>query len=219
MNSYQITFHLDGSGVYFDPAEPIHIDALVAWVLAPMQGIRHVDRSMPPYDVRLPIKQSEFCGRRVHHASALLPEGPRGESVWYWRKRFRQSRCEISTGAPNTQMGTYRDWQMPLPLLLCRRMVGYAVGHRKDLRKALKQIRYLGKKRAHGHGRVTGLEIDPTDQDQSLFLDGRSNRFLPHPEASRMVRIRPPYWHPHDAVPCAEIGTPESAWENLPEKA
>ncbi len=206
MNSYKITAHMDGSGLYYDPSEPIHLDSLIAWVLAPKQGLRHLDRAGEPGLVRLPVKSSVINGSRVWHASALHPAGPTGESIWYWRKRLRQSRCELTTGAPNLTNGTYRDWQMPVPLLLARRMVGYVVGKRKDIRKCLDEVRYLGKKRAHGHGKVLRWEIEECEDDHSLVMDGRAMRWLPTPGGAREVRPIPPYWHPSGRVACCEVG-------------
>jgi len=205
--NHKITFHLDGSGVYYDPNEPIHLDALLAWALAPHQGIRHLDRSTKPDLVRLPLMMTEINGHKVWRASALFPVGQTGESVWYWRKRFRQSRCEIATGSPNLTNGTYRDWQMPMPLLLCRRMVAYAAGSGKEIRRVLKkEIRYLGKKRAHGHGKIISIDVEPQDEDMSLVSSGRAMRWIPDPNGQRMVRPIPPYWHPHGAIRCCEIG-------------
>lgn len=208
MNSYKITFHLDGTGLYYDPNEPIHLDSLIAWVLAPKQGLRHLDRAGEPGLVRLPIKASRIHGRYIWHASALHPVGPTGESIWYWRKRFRQARCELTTGAPNLTNGTYRDWQMPVSLLLCRRMVAYVVGKRGDIRKALSEVRYLGKKRAHGHGKILSVDIEECDDDYSLVMEGKAMRWLPDPEGSRMVRPQPPYWHPSGRVACKNVGDP-----------
>jgi len=206
MSFYKITFHLDGTGLYFDPHEPIHIDALLAWALAPRQNIRHTDRSTIPDLVRLPVKRSMINGSHVWHASALFPEGEMAEGIWHWRKRFRQGRAELTTGSPNLTNGQYRDWQMPVPLLLCHSLVGYANGHRRDLRNLLGEVRYLGKKRAHGHGRVIGLDIEQCDADYSLVKNGRAMRWLPSHNGTRLVRPMPPYWNPHGRVTCCEVG-------------
>src|SRR5690606_9511163 len=144
----------------------------------------------------------------VWRASALMPDGPQAESVWMWRKRFRRDRAHLTAGSPNLQMGTYRDWQTALPLLLCHRLVAYASGSRRHVRKALREVRYLGKKRAHGHGRVIGIEIEEVGEDRSITIDGRAVRWLPDPRGIRMVRPHPPYWHPSGTVRCCEIGDP-----------
>ncbi len=207
MSGLKVTFHLDGAGIYYDPAEPIHLDALVAWALAPMHcKTRHITRADTPEDFPLPLAQSAIHGERVWRASALIPEGETAETLTHWRKRFRAGRVELTRGSPSLTNGAYRDWNMPLPLLLTHRMVAYAVGDRRDLLKLLRRVPALGKKRAHGHGRITGVEIERVEYDWSMICDGRAMRWLPHPNGVRLVRPRPPYWNPHGRVPCLEIG-------------
>jgi len=202
----EITFHLDGSGIYYDPNEPVMLDSLLAWALAPKQGLRHLERQDVPDDVRLPLKRLDIGETWIWRASAIFPDGPQGEGIWYWRKRFRQSRAELTTGSPNLTNGTYRDWQMPVPLLLCHRMKAWANGSGHQVRKALREVRYLGKKSAHGHGKVLSVEVQECERDHSLRRSGRATRWIPDPNGTRFVRPRPPYWHPHGRVQCIEIG-------------
>ncbi len=90
---------------------------------------------------------------------------------------------------------------------LVRAMVAYAVGDRQEVRHELKRnIRWLGKKRAHGRGRVTGIEVETIEQDYSMRKDGLATRWLPSKEGSRLVRPRPPYWNNCGRVRCGEIG-------------
>lgn len=209
MTPFRVTFHLDGSGVAYDPWEPLHLDALLTWVLAPRQGVPPcLCRDDPVVPVRLPLVSSLIGRARVHHASALLPLGPTGEDLTYWRKRFRQSRAELTAGSPNLTNGTFRDWNMPLPLLLVPALVAYGAGTARDVRKLLKDVRSLGKKRAHGHGKVIGIEVEASPADYSLVRDGRAQRWLPDPTGTRLVRPTPPYWHPQGRVRCCEVGAP-----------
>jgi len=204
----RITFHLDGTGVHFRPWEPIHLDGILAWVLAPRQGYRHLTRDEVPADIELPLLKQRIGETWVWRASALFPEGETGESVWYWRKRFRRHRADLTTGSPNLQMGTYRDWQTPVPFLLCHRLVAYASGDAHEVRRLLREVRYLGKKRAHGHGRIVRMDVEPWPEDWSLSREGRAMRWLPDQDGLRIVRPRPPYWHSHGAIPCCEVGDP-----------
>lgn len=204
---FKITFHLDGSGIHFDPNEPIHLDALLAWCLAPRQGISGLERCDVPPLVQLPLVRNHVGDRWVWAASALMPEGPTGESLQFWRKRFRQGRAELTTGSPNLKNGPYRDWQMPLPLLLTTKMVAYASGSRKQCKKVLRELRYLGKKRAHGHGKIMAMTFDQVEEDYTMAIDGRASRWLPDENGHRLVRCVPPYWHPHDRVHCCEVGS------------
>ncbi len=144
----------------------------------------------------------------VWRASALLPEGDTAESVRLWRKRFRVGYADLTTGSPNTTNGIYRDYSVPVPLLLVARLVGYASGNRQDVQRLLnRNIKWLGKKRAHGIGRVIRWECTEVAEDYSWTdAEGRANRFLPDPEGTRLCRIAPPYWCSHDMTTVCEIG-------------
>ncbi len=204
----KVIFHLDGTGVYYDPAEPLMLDS----ILAAACSRHHVHGEPPardeePFDIPLPLQRWNLGGTWGWRASALFPEGDTVETLQFWRKRMRQNRIELTDGSPNLTNGTYRDWQMPLPLLLCRSMVGYAVGDRREVRRELRRsIRWLGKKRAHGHGRVVNIEVETVEQDYSIQHDGVYTRWMPHEGGARLVRPRPPYWNACGRVRCNEIG-------------
>lgn len=206
----RITFDLDGSGIYYDPREPTHLDGLLAWALAPLSCVGEAPaRDELPGEIRLPLGRWAQGGTWGWCASALFPDGPQAESLQFWRKRFRQSRAELATGAPNLQSNTYRDYNMPLPLLLVPRMVAWALGDRKRIEDVLRRnVRHLGKKRAHGHGAVIAIRVEWCAEDYSLARDGRATRWLPSPAGVRIVRPRPPYWNRIGALPCGEIGDP-----------
>lgn len=217
MSPHRITFQLDGSGVYYDPYEPLMLDGILAVAFMALvrarKGERYaheeIGRDEPPYEVALPLDRWEICDSWGWKASALFPEGESAETLVYWRKRLRQGRIEFTDGSPNTTNGIYRDWNMPLPLLLCRSMTAYCVTDRegrRDIRRQLAKIRWLGKKRAHGHGRVVGVEVQQIDEDWSITRDGIAMRWLPSEAGSRLVRPRPPYWNIVGRVRCCEIG-------------
>lgn len=208
-NPLKITFKLDGTGVYYDPSEPIHLDSLLAWCLAPfhVKGLAP-QRDETPFDIPLPLKKWDIDGMWGWHASALFPEGAAdtSESLQYWRKRFRQSRIDLTKGSPSLRMGVYREYNTPLPLLLCHSMVGYAVGNRRSVRKELRRhVKYLGKKRAYGKGRVLDITVEVVSDDLSLCKDNLTMRWLPDYNGCRLVRPRPPYWNNIGRIPCAEV--------------
>jgi hypothetical protein len=205
----QITFHLDGTGVYYDPTEPLMLDGILAAALCRF----HVHGEPPardeePFDVPLPLKRWEIGGTWGWHASALFPDGVTTESLQYWRKRFRQGRVGLTEGSPNLTNGMYRDWNVPLPLLHAPRMIAYAFGEMGRIRRELRRsIKYLGKKRAHGRGAVVLIDVEEAPEDWSLSKDGATTRWLPAPDGTRLVRPRPPYWSTCGRVMCAEIAT------------
>lgn len=204
----KITFHLDGSGLYYDFNEPTHLDALMAWAIAPYHcQQRHITRDDLPEHVPLPLYRHD-CGNGnwVWCASALFPDGQVEETLRFWRKRFRQNRIELTRGSPNLTNGIYRDWNMPMPLLLTHRMIAYARGDRREVLKALRRVQYLGKKRAHGLGKVVSVEVERIDEDRSITWQGAAMRWLPDDTGTRMVRLRPPYWNRHERIRCGEVG-------------
>jgi hypothetical protein len=208
----KITFDLDGTGVYYDRNEPLHLDALLAWALAPFHCKRGEvpTRDSEPTDIPLPLGKWHMNGVWGWHASALFPEGETAESLQYWRKRFRQHRVGITHGSPNLQNGVYREYNQPMPLLLCHRMIAYALGDRRRIHQILKkQVKFLGKKRAYGKGNVIGVNVEWIEKDLSLFnAENRTMRWLPTrlKEGARLVRPRPPYWNIVGRVKCCEVG-------------
>ena len=211
--NFKIIFQLDGTGIYYDAAEPPHLDALLVWTLAPMQTTRtDIDRSDTPDNIQIPLRTSKVQGHPVWHASALFPEHEGVETLRFWRKKFDQNRIGLTTGSPNLTNGVYREYNMPVPLLLVPRLVAYASGNCKEVKRLLrKNIRSLGKKRAYGYGRVVHIGCEETPEDYSLVQDGRAMRWLPKMDGSpfdRQVRTRPPYWNMVDRVSCCEVGDP-----------
>lgn len=204
----RVTFHLDGSGVYYDPHEPLTLDGILA--AACIRHHTHGDppsRDEAPFDVPLPLQRWTINDAWGWHASALFPDGASAQTLLRWRKRMRQDRIELTEGSPNLTNGVYRDWDMPLPVLLCRRMVAYAYGDAYDVRRELRRnIQWLGKKRAHGRGRVTSIDVEAITENLSLVRDGVAQRWLPSVAGYRLVRTRPPYWNSLDRVTCVEIG-------------
>jgi CRISPR type IV-associated protein Csf3 len=214
----KITFHMDGTGLFYDPSEPIMLDGLLAAAVCRF----HVHGEPPardeePAEIPLPLQRWQSCGAWGWHASALLPDGPTAESLQFWRKRFRQNRVELTSGSPNLTNGCYRDWNMPIPLLLTPRMVAYAVGNVGRVRRELRRsIKYLGKKRAHGRGAVVGIDVEEIDRDYSLVgPNGETMRYMPTPGAVRLIRPRPPYWSSVGCVPCCEIGVAQGENERV----
>lgn len=208
MTPLKIIFQLDGSGIYYDPNEPLMLDGVLAAAC-----VRWHFHGEPPArdeaceDVPLPLTRWHLGGTWGWKASALFPEGNQAEDLQFWRKRFRQNRMELTAGSPNLRNGIYRDWNMPLPLLLVPRMVAYTVGDARQVRRELKRsIRWLGKKRAQGRGRVVDIEVERMEMDWSMWREGTVMRWLPAATGQRLVRVRPPYWNTTERVTCREIG-------------
>ena len=204
----KITFHLDGAGIYLDPSEPIMLDGLLSWALAPFHCKGDPPaRDEPPDDIPLPLGRWEIGGVWGWHASALFPDDDSHETLQYWRKRFRQPRAELIRGTVNVASGSYRDYNMPMPLVLTPKMTAWAFGDPNRVEQILrKHVRNLGKKRAYGKGRINEIMVEWCGEDYSLKKDGYAMRWMPRADGMRIVRPRPPYWNIMGAVPCCEIG-------------
>lgn len=208
LGNLQITFHLDGTGVYYDPYEPIHLDALLAWALVPFQAAsKNIARSDIPDEIELPLtrwKINNFWGWK---ASALFPGENCCESIQYWRKKFRQNRIELMTGSANLKQGIYREYNTPMCLVITDKMIAYAQGGKKRIKQILqKHIKYLGKKRSYGKGKIINIEVEEIENDYSIKKDGKAMRWLPKQDGSKLVRCRPPYWNRIDRINCCDIG-------------
>ena len=208
--NFKVTFFLDGTGVYYDHYEPIHLDALLAWALTPMQTTRRgLVRGDAVDDIRLPLLESTLNGVKVWHGSALFPVQPGVETLRFWRKKFRQNRIELTTGSPNLQNGVNREYNNPVPLLLVHQVIAYASGNCKEVKRLLrKHIKALGKKRAYGYGKIINIETEEIPDDWSLTANGIAMRWLPTPDGTHTVRPRPPYWNSVGVVNCCEVGEP-----------
>lgn len=208
--NFKITFNLDGCGIYYDINEPLHLDALLAFALAPFQTQQtDIGRDDQPDDIQLPLMRSSVRGHSIWHASALFPVQQGGETLRFWRKKFRQNCIELTSGSPNLQSGIYREYNMPVPLLLAPQMIAYGSGDRGETQHILRRhIKSLGKKRAYGYGKVTSIACEEIHEDLSLIADGIAMRWLPSPDGIRQVRPAPPYWNNIGKVSSCEVGAP-----------
>ena len=208
--NFKITFELDGCGVYYDQYEPLHLDALLAYSLAPMQCKNsNLQRDDIPFDVQIPLLRSKVNGHRVWHGSALFVDAKVVDTLRFWRKKFRQSRVSLAKGSPNLTSGRYREYNTPVPLLLVKKLYAYASGNRKEVVKVLRRnVRSLGKKRAYGYGKVVNITAEKVEKDYALSAEGVAMRWLPDKRGQKIVRASPPYWHPLDRVKCLDVGDP-----------
>lgn len=206
----KITFHLDGTGVYFDVAEPLHLDALLTFVAAchHVKNREAPDRGEEPQVIPIPLRKWRSHGTWGWCASALFPDGEQAESVQFWRKKFRLSRVQLADGNASLTNETRREWNMPMPLVLCKTMVAWAYGERRAVLLELREIRCLGKKRSMGKGIVQDVEVERITEDYSMVRDGLAQRWLPDPNGTRLCRPIPPYWNNCGRLRMCEVGDP-----------
>jgi hypothetical protein len=210
MVNYKITFNLDGTGVYINPTDPIHIDALLSWVMTPLKiekDKRIFDRDSVPDKIPIPITMGEINGHRIFCASALSPEGNFNYASEFYKKSFNLNHIDITHGSPVLTNGKYRSYKNNMQLLLTHKMIGFFNSNSsiKELNRLFKNIRYLGKKSAYGYGKVISTQIEEVECGYYWFKDGKTMRFIPHENGNRFIRATPPYWNNHNKVRCLDV--------------
>ena len=205
----KITFELDAEGVLLDPFCPIHFDTLLDWCLSPMNRTQGVPaRHEAPEEIRLPLGTWHLGGVWGWCTSALFPvDADVQEEIRYIRKKVRTNRLSLTTGTLNLKSGQTREWNLPLTLQHVRILEAWCLGEKQRFERLLiKNLRYLGKKRHRGLGRIEDIMVEECQQDWSVIRDGRAQRWLPDRNGLREVRVRPPYWNLTDRVLCCEVG-------------
>lgn len=203
----EITFHLENV-VYYDPLEPPMFDGILSWLLLPFKKIKDgpVERGDHVEEISLPLAVETFRGVRMWKASALFPDTINIEDLRYWRKRGRVQYMDMLSKSICTTNGPHRDYNTPMPVISANKLVCWCTGNKDSLKKELKRLKYIGKKRSQGIGRVSFADVRPVDYDYSWAKDGYATRWLPDDCGNRLVRARPPYWNNTNRIACCEIG-------------
>lgn len=206
-NNLKITIHLDGTGVCFDRHEPLHLDALLASQLSTFLDRVALSRDEEPVHCPLPLLMEKFNGTEMWHASAFFLDDDAPETVRYWRKKFRVNAINSTHGSPNLTMGTYREYNTPMPVVLARKATAYCIGNRKAIKGILRRVKFFGRKSSQGIGMIVGFDIDRVDYDWSWINDDcHAMRWLPDTNGARFVRPQPPYWNSVGRINCCEVG-------------
>jgi len=209
----EIIFKLDvGAGTCFDMYCQPHLDSIIAWTLAPLQGGgAYLGRNERPIEFRLPLASRKIRGHNVWCASALFVMGG-GEGIIEdfrsFRKKTETKGIEYAKGNINLKSGTFRDWNFKIQILHITHLVAYAYGNASRIRQLLKRVPGIGLKRHRGFGRIEGVEVNKTNNAWCFIRDGKAMRWLPDENGLRMVRTQPPYWNNIDKVRCCEVGDP-----------
>lgn len=204
----QISFVLEGE-LYYDPQEPPMLDGILSWLLLPFkkQGEeRKLEKDGQVDEITLPLAIGERNGVRLWKASALFPDHVLTDGLRYWRKRGRTQYMHLLHKSICTTNGACRDYNVPMPVISTNRLICWCVGNKALLKKELRRLKYIGKKRSQGVGRVSSYTVDHIEKDYSWTKDGMATRWLPDENGNRLVRPRPPYWNMTERVACCEVG-------------
>lgn len=169
---------------------------------------------------QIPLAETEIAGQKIWMASVAQYK-LYGEQIFYWHKRFDEYLAERyldKLRKINVQSAQYKNYRMPINVLLVGEISWFCVGDLSKVKELLSGIKSLGKKRAYGFGSIVLNEQGEPDwkvehwpEDWSIWgPEGRLMRVIPFSGKLRegiTIRhcgIRPPYWHPKNQV-LAEI--------------
>jgi hypothetical protein len=188
--------------------EPIHLDALLAWVVA--YRLLHSNPMIAPTpegdadDIAIPATRSLVDGLPVWHASSLHAQEPIDPELVRYRKRPPEEDL-ITWSEPaklRLKQGRFRAYDLPVVVQPLSLIVGHVHGSESGVRSLLSEVRHVGKKRSQGYGRVLRWQVDRVNGAFAWQLpDGKPSRVIPS-AVGQVQGYRPPYWHRPWWAPC-----------------
>jgi len=142
----------------------------------------------------LPIEK-RGSGDDWYYACSFACFTPLKETRRYWHKRFDAHLAEEYVdfgkrrGKVNVKSAQYKNYRMPLNILLIPEITWYLVADKEEVERLLCYITHIGKKTAQGLGAVKQWIVEPIDEDLSWL------RPIPDENGDDFISIRPPYWY------------------------
>lgn len=194
----------------------LHLDSIISYLcfrdaLDELFYNLPTERTIKTSNLSLPIKKTND----VYHASI----GIYGGNIRLYNdklyKRFTDKQTHKLTkkqqkGRIKTNQGHFKDFKINMPMLITNEITFYANADKKELKRLLQHLTYIGKKTSIGSGRVHDIKITETKEDYSFFKDNKIMRFIPAafkiPLASGMSfqksTYKPPYWDKTNIAMC-----------------
>ncbi len=193
------------------------------------------------YFARLPLEMRGLPDARIDALKTgdiWIDKAHQDSSMWYWSC----SSAQIEVKARDTQhwnkrfdaqpalsdsidfagrvqkviieQGRYKSYHMPLPTLVCDKVLWYAYGDMEAIAALWCDVAAIGKKRVQGNGAVLRWTIAPTLEDYSDWKDGKLMRPLPvigdwtemTPLDVQYIAYRAPQWHSANQAMCMVQG-------------
>lgn len=191
----------------------IHLDGLLSAACLSLYA-SVIDGAIDRYVVPLPLVLAWVspAGDPLWLATEMRPIGEWRAGAAYLHSRYPTDRAELAKRqAVLTAAGRYKDTRLPLAITLAERIEGWCIGDRAAVAGLLARVQNIGRKAAHGRGRVLAWSVQPApDITEADILDRRNVpvEYL----ASRGISIdgrrlaprlgwTPPYWHAASQAP------------------
>lgn len=142
----------------------------------------------------LPIEK-RGAGDDWYYACSFACFTPLKETRRYWHKRFDAQLAEkyvdfnVRRGKVNIKSAQYKNYRMPLNIMLIPEITWYLVADRAEVERMVKKMTHIGKKTSQGLGAVREWIVEPIDEDLSWL------RPVPDENGDDFIAIRPPYWY------------------------
>lgn len=215
--------------------DPPHLDALLEWSLSAFNGHAFPDdkeghlkltRAGPaPRQgaIRIPLEREWVGPWLVARCSSPILPVPAKETVEHVNKRLAVEMAGLLAPAERKVVTTTNAWtksyRLPLRIRAVPCVRWFAVGTRREVRRALRDVHAIGKKPADGYGRVREWAVEQAAEDLTWFAPSLAGPVLMRPlpvgdwlPAGLLGARRdfgaccPPMWHPERAteivVPC-----------------
>lgn len=183
----------------------------------------HRHRAAPAQGaVPIPIVRASVDGWSVARCSSPIMRCV-SDRMEHLGKRFPTEDAALlepsARGVLYRGMGAYRSQRLPIRTRTADSVAWLAFGDRREVLRLVRRVSSIGRKRAHGYGRVAEWSVESIDDDRSWVSDSPHGRMLMRPmpigfaRREGLVGWRPdfcavaaPYWHSdryaEAAVPC-----------------
>lgn len=203
----RVTFGMDSSGIEYVPMEPLHLDGLLSFCMVEKSPDYVPERDGEPTELDLPLEKFETSEGWCWKASCLMPEGWNIETTRNLRRKFDEGLSALTTGKPNLIGLRYKDRNDPHVFQLCTSLTGYMATREPEVVcRELRKLKYLGRGKARGNGRIQSIDFQIVNEDKTLFDNGICTRYIPHPKGWKFVRPRPEYWRVQGRCKCFAPG-------------
>jgi len=166
-------------------------------ILASSGGWKHA--SGRPSSIPIPIARTRLGDypHLIPMSSAPICSRPLAETHEHYARAFPVELAELLEPGQriqiNTGSGEHRSYRLPLRVAWVDRIVWFAVGVPKEVRRLLRRVWAVGKKPSIGYGRVSQWMVEPIDEDYAWFA--------PSPAGPVLMRTLPAGdWLPPDLV-------------------
>ncbi len=202
----------------WSPALDALVDLLVLQykapeLVCPHPSIETVRRSAIVLNKHHPIALSELKGE-TFRACSSPHYALNHEDATRYRKRWDYHDKHLDWGKKkakfSTSEGHTKSYDLPLYLREIPRIDWFCTADGDRLQKYLSRVRYIGKKRSYGYGRIDRWEISEFDRDWSLWRGDEIARPVPlrlidrHYAGNTIMKWgwRSPYWLPENQDVC-----------------